>query len=248
MRHIPPSEFEIACPAIIIPRREIIRPKAISFWPYFRRWVSTYDAPGSASFTTPGSASWVVVNYSTSCTIRLWGGGGGGGNVVASSPQNAGAGTASTCTGGLSAGGGGGGQDAISNFPTFTNGSGGAGGTASGGDTNTNGEAGQTGYGTNRGGNSPSGGNGGAAPTGIASGNNGNAPGGGGSGMAYEPVGIAGGAGGAGAFVEAVFALGELSVGATLSLFIGSGGPGRDTGSGIVGGNGGNGKVEIIWV
>ena len=52
-------------------------------------------------------------------------------------------------------------------------------------------------------------------------------------------------AGGAGAYVEAVYSLGELTVGATLSLFIGAGGAGNV--GAYTGGNGGRGQIDIIW-
>lgn len=205
-----------------------------------------YDAAGSQSFTTPGADSFVIPNYSTSLVITLWGGGGGGGGTVNSSPQYAAQGTASTVVSlSLSAGGGNGGQDC--DAFTSTNGAGGTGGSASGGDTNTSGEDGQTGYGTNRGGNAAFAGNGGAAPTGIASGNNGSAAGGGGSGSCVSVSSIAAGAGEAGAFCQKTYAQGVLTPGNSLTLFIGSGGAGRVLAGNGSGGAGARGQIDISW-
>jgi hypothetical protein len=191
----------------------------------------SFAAPGSTSYTTSGSQSFVVPNYSTSLVIKLWGGGGGGGGISSGTRVLGASGAASTYVAdSLSAGGGVGGNTA-----------GGTGGTASGGDTNTTGNAGVLG---GAGGSAPSGGAGGAFPGSNGSGNPGSAPGGGGS--PYRNAIYTSGGGGSGAYVVKTYALGALTPGATLALIIGALGAGG-TGSTANGGDGARGQIDISW-
>lgn len=185
--------------------------------------TGTAGSSGSQTFTTPGSHTFRVPNYSGTLKAEVWGGGGGG----------SGAHTGDTAGGSsrfssITAGGGGKG----SNEPS--------GGVASGGDTNTSG-----GNGTYvRGGDSPSGGAGG--PAGKDGNSTGKAPGGGG-GPLGEGVGQGGGGG---AYSQRTYSSGQLTVGSSIAVTVGAGGKGDTAswnGSSMGGGNGANGAVKIAW-
>ena len=73
--------------------------------------------------------------------------------------------------------------------------------------------------------------------------------GGGGAGMGCPLAGSTwGGGGGSGARVIKTYAVGALTPGATLTLFIGSGGTGSIGGNpAFAGGNGARGQIDISW-
>ena len=179
--------------------------------------------PGSQTFTASGN--FTVPEYDT-LTVTLFGGGAGG----AGGAEGGASGVSSTFQG-LTAGGG------VSGTTTV----GGVGGTASGGNvSNDTGSAG--------GNQSPGTANGGACPGGGGTStngqNHGNIQGGGGGGGG--PVLDASNAGGGGAArCRHSYAAGALTVGASLSVTVGTGGPGGATPD--VGGNGARGEVQFVW-
>ena len=191
-------------------------------------------------YASTGVQSYTVPNYSTSLTIEVWGAGGGGG-AGRVGYSGGGLGQASTATIAsphpigsvtLQATGG------LGGYPGFSVGTG---GTASGGYVNTNGTNGSG----NSGGSAPVGG----GPGGLTSLNGapGYQPGGGGAG-GYDYGTGDGGGGGSGAYVRKTFAVGDLTPGQTIALFVGTGGagdpayPNQGTWSG---GRGGDGMIQI---
>lgn len=177
---------------------------------------------GSQTYSTPGTHTFTVPNYTGTLVVEVWGGGGRGGTEGAIS---GGAGGQSSWNGTVIANGGAGGASSMSTCAT-------AGGTASGGTTNTTGGAANC----PTGGTSPNGGVGGTAgPTG---GSPGTAPGGGGGGATSFYAG-----GGAGGYSTKTYSAGQLPVGSSITIVIGAGGS-------VVGpyaGAGASGRVTITW-
>lgn len=177
---------------------------------------------GSQEFTSSGM--FVVQPYNT-LTVQVWGGGGGGGE----SRRPGANGGQSSWNGVVTANGGNGGDGYNM---------GGSGGTASGGDTNTTGNPGTS---TN-GGSAPAGGAGGGYPAA-----DGTAPGGGGGGGTYQS---GAGGGGSGGYSTRTYSAGQLTVGGSIPVVVGSGGAGgvaEGGGAGYTGGNGAVGRVTITW-
>jgi hypothetical protein len=196
--------------------------------------------PGSQSFTTAGANSFVVPCHNT-LTVQVWGAGGGGGGCDAQSRVASSTGGASRWDNSVIANGG-------SGVTTST--AGGTGGTASGGTTNTTGQTGSTGNNNGaKGGNGANGGAGGAAITVNGNGNPGTAPGGGGGG-ARRTSGYFGacetGGGGGGGYSTRTYNAGTYTVGASVPVTVGAGGPGGN-GDNYDGGLGAVGRVTITW-
>lgn len=199
--------------------------------------------PGSQTFSTAGTYSFVVPEHNT-LTVQVWGAGGGGAGILGSASDVVGiSGGTSVWDGSLVAHGGSRGTS-----------SGGSGGTASGGTTNTAGVSGEGTSGDRWGGAGGAGANGGAggARKSIAgSGNAGTAPGGGGSGCGgggrgWENWGA--GAGGGGYSVR-TYNSGTYQAGTTISLTVGAGGGGGGVTANnqCKGGNGAGGRVIVTW-
>ena len=200
---------------------------AISVNEFYGKRPNSPVTPGNQDFATPGNYNFTVPLYS-SLIIQVWGGGGGGGAAGGSAGGQAGGASGIL---GLQANGGGGGAN-----PSQP---GGGGGGATGGDVNLPGNAGSAGSqvgGNGSGGSSPNGGGGGGLGT------NGGFPGGGGGGQVSAFFGFGSGGGGAG-YVQKTYASGDLTVGATIPLTVGSLGLGAVLGSG----SGANGRIYISW-
>ncbi len=202
-------------------------PASIGIFDFYGKRVSSPVSPGSVDFTSPGVYNFTVPSFN-SMVVTIWGGGGGGGAGTGSQGGLAGTGSSFLSQ---SAGGGGGGGN--SSQP------GGGGGSATGGNVNTVGNAGGVGSdfgGNGFGGNAPNGGAGGTR------GQNGGFPGGGGGGRDLFGFGWGSG-GGSGGYVQRTYTSGEIAVGSTVSLTVGTGGLGAVLGSG----SGANGRVSISW-
>jgi len=180
---------------------------------------------GTQTYATPGTYTFTIPAYAT-LTVEAWGGGAGGNGSL----QGTNGGQSSWNTTVIAGGG-----------KSAPIGSGGPGGTASGGDINTPG-------GSGTGGNAfiIGGGSGGSSPNGGAGGNyqanrwTGVAPGGGGAGS--------NGGGGAGAYTKKTYNVGTLSVGANISVVVGSAGTAVSSPlTGSNSGSGGPGTVKITW-
>ncbi len=217
-------------------------------------------APGSQSYTSPGTYSWSVPKYNT-LTVEMWGAGGEGTSIGGSTGNDfPGANGGNTTFKGMVAGGGQGG---------LGNTSGGAGGTATGGTTNTVGGTGANGSDYSRtaggspdpaiggkGGDSPNGGAGGAqisrTANGGVGGNDGASPGGGGGGSVYKfnnginDIGKGGKGGGGGGYVKRTYTIGAAGApvpGTAETAVVGA----RVATTGQNGGLGGNGRIVFTW-
>lgn len=200
-------------------------------------WKLFYAPLTQQIYTAPGTYSFTVPFYATTLTVEVWGAGGGGGQSRYPAGGGGTGGTSSWAGTVIATGGTGGGS---------ANASPGNGGLASGGDVNTNGNNGVT----TTGGTAPSG----SIPGGIGgimylNGDWGGQPGGGGGG-AYSVLGSHGGGGGSGAYSKKTYAVGALTVGSTITVVVGLGGPGQPATANLgeySGGTGGNGEVIITW-
>jgi len=176
--------------------------------------------PATYYFTPVGYNYFKIPPYNT-LTLNIWGAGAGGGTSGAG--ENGTNGVSSLFYDGITT-------------PTAGGGSGfGSGGTATGGNTNLSGGS----SGENlEGGSSPYGGG--------TSGGHGNYPGGGGAGGSGGGGGPGGPGnyplgGGGGAFCQRIYLPGNLTIGTTYTLYVGSAGLGSSYGY-----NGANGEIEII--
>lgn len=189
---------------------------------------------GSQTYSTPGTHTFTVPNYTGTLIVEVWGGGGGGAN----SPN--GGGGSSSWNGTVIANGG---RDPFVTAPF----AGGLGGTASGGDTNLTGGAGDP-YGTQgRGGASPNGGIGGKCISGSAltAESNGTSPGGGaGSGI----LNTCGNGGGGGGYASKTYAAGSLTPGTQVTVVVGAGEQSAVVAGWPFSGNGAPGAVKITWM
>lgn len=172
--------------------------------------------PGTITYSTPGAYSFVVPAFNT-LEVHVYGGGGSG--VIK--------GAASVAGGASAWNNGQPGEVRANGGQPNGDGNPGLGGTATGGDVNTAGEAGAVGYG-----GANLGPQGGARQTSTHTA--GNPYGGGGRG-----AGTVGGGGGSG-YARKTFAIGALTVGASVPLLVGAGGS-VDTRSGA------DGAVVISW-
>jgi hypothetical protein len=216
--------------------------------------IASCVTPGQQTYESPGTYSFVVPPYTT-LTVKVWGGGAGGGylafpNISGDGGEQSSFGDTLIANGGLS------------NT---------SGGTASGGDINISGGDGGPGttcappgcYTGGKGGDSPNGGTGGAGATGAnTDGSSGSTPGAGGGGgdliVAVFTSGHFGNTsgGGGGAYAEKSYAPGELPIGGSIPIVVGSGGIGQPAGADgdppvtwgwRNGGKGANGRIEITW-
>lgn len=211
--------------------------------------------PGSTTYSTAGSYSFVVPCHNN-LTIQVWGGGGGGGGYYNGSAVFGGTGgTSNWDSGSLSATGGTGGRCGFG-ANTFTY-AGGTGGSGSGGTTNQNGGNGGTLNNCNSGsgGGGASGGAGGASrpQSSAIAGNPGTAPGGaGGGGMAWFNAGSpscnVGNGGGGGGYAIRTYTAATYSVGSNVPVTVGAAGAaGTSSGGSANGGAGAAGRVTITW-
>ena len=218
------------------------------------RWIADSSVAGGGdessagnaiTFDRPGQHTFLVPEYATNLTVKLWGAGAGGGSESSGSAGDGdtGGNTSITVAGATrTAGGGQGGRGGYSG-----GGQGGAGGTATGGTVNTPGNPGvnTTSAAGGAGGSAPAGGGAGGAGGNNAIGQSGSAPGAGGGGGDEGSGTVHGGGGGSGGYVSRVYSAGSLSTGSQMAVVVGAGGLGG-TGGGA-GGVGAAGRVEITW-
>lgn len=222
-RLLVPKHLRFPTPSIIIRRNRLILPGLVPAFPV-RMPSKPPVVPGSVSYTTPGSSSFIVPEFNT-LTVTVKGGGGGGGGADAHSSDfaeswtgtNGSTGGNSSFNGSVIGNGGGGGLKGtiVTDDAGSTNGGNGSNGTASGGDTNT------TGGGS-------SGGTGSTNPS-------------------WNPG--HGGTGGAGGRAVKTYASGSLTVGASITVIVGGwGAKGVCTYTSSANGNDGSaGSVVISW-
>jgi type II secretory pathway pseudopilin PulG len=200
-------------------------------------------APGSASYTTPGTYTFTVQAYCHNVNVTVRGGGGGGGSAYWWS-----------CGSGAKPGGTSSFNGSIVGFGGVNgvcNGAGGAGGAGAGGIVNASGlNGGDSGswMATGNGGNGGGPGGGAGGPAGpfslgpISQGGDGTSPGAGGGGATLL---ISGSGGGGGGYAFFSYPPGALAVGANITVVVGGGGVG-DSGN-SPGGHGADGSVTVDW-
>lgn len=191
---------------------------------------------GTQNYTTPGTYTFAVPQYTASLTVEVWGGGGGGGGGVSGTAAG-GNGTVSSFNSVMSAGGGSGGSIRITGaLPPLVIAS-----RATGGTINISGNF-QT---LEQGGSAPFGGIGGGTNAPVGAGRPGGVPGGGGGGASFGYYGAGGGV--SGAYAKRTYTPTTLVPGSLIPIVVGAGGRGAIHSLGN-GGEGAPGMVKIVWI